>query len=352
MKSIGLFLLLLTWSGWAQVEQLDGTLIKPKQIDRIVEKLLVYGKVEGIALAIIHGNKASVKAYGERNKSPRQLLDPITVMPAGDLSEPIIAYLVLKLAESGQIDLDKPLHEYLDAQTTGVAQKALGSEIGKKITVRHCLSHTSGLTERDTILAFEPGTRYAQSAIDYVLLQAVLERISGKPLEKLASEKVFRPFDMVQSGFGPIPDAEDNRSVGYDKTGHPVDANPSGMYTTLLDYSRFVQKILLHQGLAPTWRNEMIKPQIEIETAPGSTQLYQALGWGFFKSQYGRAFFSQSQDAIFGHYVICFPDKNKAFIVMTNSANGPSVFKELLEKVIADDQTPWEPLGFIPYKYP
>jgi len=353
-------LMLLLYCGIcsAQIKKLDGSTITPKQIDRIVEKLLVYGKVEGIGLSVINGNKAFVKSYGIRTKSPRQLLDPISVMPAADFYESVIAYLTLKYVENRMLSLDTPLYQYLNPSADSY-WVALLTPNGSKITARHCLSHQSALIELDGTLATltEPGKQFAYSATGPKLLQAVLEHISGRPLEDLAREQVFEPFGMLRSGFKWQTQWDANRSTGFDTDGKPVQNNSGLFYTTLSDYTRFIQKIMLNQGLDRRMRTEMINAQTPIAWNPADTnqeadKLAAGLGWRLFKSKYGRAFFNQSHDAHWQHYSVNFPDKNIAIVIMTNSANGRSVLKELLFKILADDQTPWQWLGFDPYKYP
>ena len=79
--------------------------------------------------------------------------------------------------------------------------------------------------------------------------------------------------------------------------------------------------------------------------------LSYGLGWGVFKSKYGRAFFKEGHDDAWRHYNVNFPDKNISIIIMTNSAKGELIFKELLEKIIDDTFTPWQWERYIPYNY-
>ena len=106
----------------------------------------------------------------------------------------------------------------------------------------------------------------------------------------------------------------------------------------------------------------MIRPQIAIhskyqfptitdETTTQNDQigLSYGLGWGLLKCAYGRAFFKEGHDDAWRNYNINFIDKGISIIIMTNSANGESIFKELLEKLIGDNCTPWEWERYTPY---
>ena len=393
MKKILLLLIGLTWCQMVgqtpdvTLKKLNGENITPRQIDRIVEKLLVYGKVDGLCLSVINGNKAYIKPYGYKNHKKKALMDPETVLDAAGFSKAVFAYLTLKLVEEKQLELDKPLQEYLgDSIGKYPDWKTLEKdENWKLITPRMCLNHTTGLPdsrqidvrtgEEDTSgllkIHFKPGSRYAYSGEGIKLLQLAVEKITGKNIEALAMEKIFKPFDMKRTGFIWHPEFDDNYAFGQDEKGKSVPAkkmtvpNAAGsMVTTISDYTKFIQKILSNKGLDPKLRNEMIAVQIDIHSKhqfPAVTELNTAenndialsygLGWGIFKSKYGRTFFKEGRDDSWRHYNVNFPDKNIAIIIMTNSANGELIFKELLEKIIDDTFTPWQWQRYIPYNY-
>lgn len=369
------------------LKKLDGSPITPRKIDLIVEKLLVYGKVDGLCLSVINGSKAYIKPYGYKNRDKKELLDPETVMYAASFSKAVFAYLTLKLVEEKQLELDRPLREYLgDSIAQFPDWKPLqNDENWKLITPRMCLSHTTGLPNsrwidvrtgiEDTTgplkIYFKPGTRYAYSGEGLKLLQLAVEKITGKNIEELASEKIFKPFGMTRTGFIWHPEFDDNFAIGHDEKGklspkkkRTVPNAAGSMVTTIADYTKFIQKILANKGLDPRLRNEMIAPQISInskyqfptisdETTDRDQDiaLSYGLGWGVFKSKYGRAFFKEGHDDAWRHYNVNFPDKNISIIIMSNSANGESIFKELLEKIVGDEQSPWEWERYIPYNY-
>jgi hypothetical protein len=67
--------------------------------------------------------------------------------------------------------------------------------------------------------------------------------------------------------------------------------------------------------------------------------------------RFGKAFFKGGHDDGWEHYNINFADKGISIILMTNSSNGESIFKELLEKIIGDDCTAWKWGNYVPYKH-
>ena len=73
------------------------------------------------------------------------------------------------------------------------------------------------------------------------------------------------------------------------------------------------------------------------------------LGWGVLRSPHGVGAFKEGHsDDGFEHYSIVFPERGIGVLLMSNSANGESIFKELLELTIADTYTPWVWQGYEP----
>jgi D-alanyl-D-alanine-carboxypeptidase/D-alanyl-D-alanine-endopeptidase len=73
------------------------------------------------------------------------------------------------------------------------------------------------------------------------------------------------------------------------------------------------------------------------------------LGWGLLETLHGRGAFKEGHGDGFEHYSIVFPARGLGVVILTNSANGESIFKELLEVSIADVYTPWEWQDYVPY---
>ena len=106
----------------------------------------------------------------------------------------------------------------------------------------------------------------------------------------------------------------------------------------------------------------MFKPNIRIKSkaqfGPLSQQttdqhddieLSYGLGWGILRSPYGIGAFKEGHSEGFQHYSIMFPDTGIGVILMSNSDNAESIFKEMLELTIADIYTPWKWENYIPY---
>jgi CubicO group peptidase (beta-lactamase class C family) len=387
MKKNWLILVLMiatTYNGLAQpraIHRPDGKTMNPAFIDSIVKKLMDTADVAGLSLGVIHDNKvAYVKAYGYKNKANKAWNDTAACFYGASLSKALFAYLVMQLVDKGMIDVDKPLYSYLPKPLPEYDKykDLAGDERWKLITARHCLTHTTGfpnwreLNPRDNKkleIFFKPGERYAYSGEGLVLLQMVVETITGKDLENLARENIFGPFAMTRTSYLWQPSFETNYALGHDMNEDTLPkrrrktANAAGsMETTIADYTRFVAAVMQGKGISQRSKQEMLSPQIGIDSKrqfPSldtnttnenkKIQLSYGLGWGLFTSPYGKAFFKEGHDDGWVHYAISFPDKKTALVIMCNSSNGESIFKELVER-LTGVTIPWEWEGYTPYR--
>ena len=181
--------------------------------DKTIKALLDKGRVTGMSVGIIRDNQIlSVKSYGYRNKPAGLLMDTATCVYAASLSKSVFAYLVMQLVSEGTIDPDKPLYTYLPKPLPEYPNyKDLeGDERWRTITARHCLSHTTGFPNwrqfnphgnQKLEIFFTPGSRYAYSGEGLVLLQLVVETVTGRSLEDLAQQRIFGPFGMRRTGY-------------------------------------------------------------------------------------------------------------------------------------------------------
>ena len=193
----------------------------------------------------------------------------------GSISKPFTAVAVLRLVEAGQVDLDAPIGRYL-ADLPGI----LGQP-----TVRQLLSHTSGLPDHfalpqvatifrnpiepdgiialmaDAELQFEPGTRWAYSNFNYVLLGRLIETLDpqGRDYGQYIEDEIFAPLGMVNSHYDRQAAIIPLRAHGYDRgdTGpiNTVTADPSLAYaagalmSSAEDMGLFTQALIDHRLL-------------------------------------------------------------------------------------------------------
>ncbi|SHI49340.1 serine hydrolase [Aquimarina spongiae] len=396
LKNLGILLVLTTFlitgcNGKSpitdSVTRLDGSTISKDSLTIKINQLLQKANVHGAAVTVLNDNKISYrKVFGYKNYEKKEFLTDSSNIYGASFSKSVFAVLVMKLVEENIIDLDTPLESYLPKKI--YEYKPLtrwhddfsdlkNDSLYHKITARMCLNHTTGFNnyrwfEEDQKLRvnFEPGSKYGYSGEGYIYLQVVLEKILNRSLEDLAQEKIFTPLGMNNSSYQWNTKFEKDFAYGHSSSGgtHPkdIDNEPRGggtLETSAIDYSLFLEAVLQQKIISQDSWNKIFTPQIRIRSerhfgpySSRTTDTYDAihlssgLGWNLFTTPYGiGAFKGGHSDDGFQHYSIVFPSSKKGIMIMTNSDNGNTIFKELLEVALGDTFTPWKWNNYIPY---
>ena len=361
------------------IKRLDGSTISAYEVDATVNRLMHAAKVTGVGLALLNDGKiVYLKSYGFRDLQKKLPLTPDSVMSAASFTKVAFAYLVMQLVQEGVLDLDKPVYQYLNKPLPEYSdyKDLAGDERYKKITARMLLSHASGFPnwrrftgDGKLQIHFEPGSQFAYSGEGIDLLQVVVEAATGKSLGESMDARVFQPLHMARTGMVSHWRFETDQANGYDEQESSLGpqkrwfADAAGsMKTTPADFALFVQAVLQGQGLRKENRDLMLSPQIPIlskhEFPTFSTEttdenkpirLSYGLGWGLYWTPYGKAFFKEGHDDGWRNYTVCFDDPKIGIVIMTNSSNGESIYKELLETLLKNPYRPIEWEGFTPY---
>ncbi len=372
-------LTVLPASAQSIVKRLDGSTISPAEIDATVTRLMRAAEVTGAGVAIFNDGKiAYLKAYGFRDTEKNLPLTVDSVMTAASFSKVALAYLAMQLVEAGKLDLDRPVYQYFPKPLPEYPtyQDLAADPRYKLITARMLLSHTSGFPnfrwindDRKLNINFDPGSRFGYSGEGIELLQFVVETITHQPLEELMQAHVFQPLGMTRTSMVWQDRFEGDYANAYDEYGRSIGAErrptadaAGSMQTTPRDFAQFMLAVMNGKGLKPKTRELMLSPQIQIlakhqfptmENIPTdenkAIRLSYGLGVGLYWTPYGKAFFKEGHDVGWRNYTVCFDQSKTGILIMTNSANGEGMFKELLETLIKNPYTPIEWEGYTPY---
>jgi CubicO group peptidase (beta-lactamase class C family) len=218
--------------------------------------------VPGCAIGIEHkGAPALFRAYGSADLEHGVAIDASTVFEAGSVSKQFTAALALILVEQGKLAFADDVRKYVPELP----------DYGATITIAQLLGHTSGLrdwegvveiagwprttriytakdavavTVRQRSLNYRPGTAFSYTNSGYILLAAIIERVSGESLAKFSSDHLFAPLGLTHTqwrdDFTRVVKA---RAVAYnaDASGYhqlmPFDnvIGPGGLLTTVGD---------------------------------------------------------------------------------------------------------------------
>lgn len=299
----------------------------------------------GVSVAIIESaNVASRRAFGVKDAASKTPVDHDTMFEAASMSKPVFAYVVMKLCETGIMDLDTPLTRYASSRFLE------GDPRLDLITARHVLSHTAGFQNwrsENTPLAIHstPGEKFLYSGEGYHYLQTVVTRLLGQPFETFMNARLFAPFGMTSSGYVWTDVFARRMARPHDPSGEPMDNKKSSpedvarygsagaMLSTPTDYAKFMIEViapkpsdasrLTRESLA-----EMLRPHVKIESSqyPASW----ALGWQVFHNG-GRDFIYHGGDNEGFHCAsVASVEGRSGFVVMTNGEGGTSVLRHLI----------------------
>lgn len=266
-KNLLVFALLLSAAAFSETS-LDSRLAV---LDPIINDAIALGQIPGAVLMVGHdGQVVYRKAYGSRAIEPRrEAMTLDTIFDCASLTKVVATTTaIMQLWEQGKFRMSDPVVKYLPE---------FGQNGKQEITIRQLLVHYSGLPEdlelgkkwqgKDTAYrtAFEmaperpPGSAFVYSDINFIVLGALVERLSGEPLDQYAAKHVFAPLGMNETRYLPphswqpriAPTEEDEthhllRGVVHDPTARRMGgvAGHAGVFSTADDLAIFAQALL------------------------------------------------------------------------------------------------------------
>ena len=273
-------------------------------------------------------------------------VDRETLFPLTSMSKFFAAYGVMQLVQTGSIDLDVPVSTYLKRW-----QLPPGSFDNSRVTARRLLSHTAGLTDRlgfgdytpeetlpsvvaslrqprassgvatSIVVGREPGSAFQYSGGGYLILQAVVEDVTGMPFAEWMQQAVFSPTSMRRATYEKIGRL-DNVAKSYDATGKQATsyqyaaAAATGLSASASDLIGFAQAQLhADRGGEPLLR----RANVDAMRQPHGRKMGLDI-WGLGVMLYAP---TASGDFIFGHDGSNEPAINSALRI--NPDNGDAI---------------------------
>ncbi|HWN53810.1 MAG TPA: serine hydrolase domain-containing protein, partial [Methylomirabilota bacterium] len=209
-RAVVILLVVLLWPGVASSQSLDWS-----DLDRAIRDTVAAGDAPGAVVLVGQGDRVLYrKAIGSRALVPAvEPMTPDTIFDIASLTKPVVtAPAVMALVDAGKIDLDAPLGRYL---------KELKAPRYAWLTARRVLTHTAGFPDvppgdvvakgfPDVMAALaatarEPSSTapFRYSDTGFIVLGELVRRVSGKPLDRFARERIFQPLGMRDTTFDP-----------------------------------------------------------------------------------------------------------------------------------------------------
>ncbi len=278
---------------------------KLSEMDAAIKEAIGQKQCPGGVLWIEHRHEHYQKAYGNRAVIPLvEQMTEDTIFDAASLTKVIACTpAILLLVERGKVKLDAPAQSYI---------QEFSGDGRERITVRHLLTHRSGLPPdiettsdwhgRQTAikkaieqkLEASPGTDFEYSDINFILLGEIAQRVSGVPLEQFVAREIYKPLRMNDTGYLPPKSKLDRiaptevvagkpfRGLVHDPTARRMGgvAGHAGLFTTAADLAQYARMILNDGSLdgVRIFKPETVKLMTSVQT-PDSVSARRGLGW-------------------------------------------------------------------------
>ena len=250
------------------------------KVDEYIRTEMQAQQIPGLALAVIKDGKMIIaRGYGLANVEHQVPVKPETIFQSGSMGKQFTATAVMMLVEEGKLSLDDKITKYFPD----------GPEAWQNITVRHLLTHTSGMTDyppdfdlrldysedqlyqriKKIPLAFQPGEKWSYSNLAYVMLGILIHKVSGKFYGDFLQERIFKPLEMTTARIISEADIVPNRAAGYRVVNGQLKnqnwVSPSlnttadgALYLTIYDMAKwdaalYTEKLLKKSSLEQMW---------------------------------------------------------------------------------------------------
>lgn len=199
------------------------------EIDSIMQQHYTSNKPG--ASIIVYKDRAPLfkQSYGMANLEESEAITTETVFRIGSITKQFTAIGIMMLIEEGKLSLDDTVSKYYPDEFSNKSP----------ITIKHLLSHTSGIKDLSRIRAirplmsvnskpetiikiisdedlnFNPGTKYDYSNSGYVVLGGILEKVSGQSYKRFLTTRIFEPLGMRKTHYANKQEITDKVALGY-----------------------------------------------------------------------------------------------------------------------------------------
>jgi CubicO group peptidase (beta-lactamase class C family) len=257
---------------------LAATVARADQIDDFIETEMQRQRIPGLSLAVVKdGEIIKAAGYGVADRKLKTPATPETVYKIASVSKQFIATGIMRLMQEHRIGLDEPISKYLEGTPP----------TWQAITIRHLLTHTSGLvrespgfdplkvqSDADVVkasyplqLRFSPGEKWEYGNVAYYALAEIIRRVSGQPWTEYLTQQVFKPSGMLNTYPTNTKTPVSNPAKGYVDNDKLLDADewtalrPSGAFiSTVLDLAKWDSILYTDKILSESTRGQMWTP--------------------------------------------------------------------------------------------
>ena len=331
-------------------------------LDAFLKKLERDDAFSGSVLVARNGKPIFLKAYGLASREFRVPNRVDTKFNLGSMNKMVTAVAIAQLVEKGKLSYDALIARYLGPDW-------IKEETGNKVMIKHLLCHTSGLgsyfNEKfmkssrllyrsvddyrplvvDDAPAFEPGTKWQYSNTGFLLLGAIIEKVTGRSYFDYVLENIFRPAGMVNTDSYEMDRPNSNLAIGYFKEfrgenaiwknnifEHVVKGGPAGGgFSTAEDLLKFDIALRANKLISPASRELLMTPKPELKSPD------YGYGFGTGRSdKLGRTAGHSGGFAGISSILEMYLDSGYTVVALTNYGVGSQVVQQKVETLLGD----------------
>ena len=336
-----------------------------QRLDAVATRSFESNLHTGMAVVVMqHGEIVFNGNYGHAILASHAPVTAETVFRIGSVTKSFTAAAVLKLEEQGKLRLDDPVRKYVPQLNTHK----------KKITLRHLLTHTSGIANYTEVpeivsklgkpfsrkemvkkldalpLDFEPGSKYKYSNSGYYLLGLVIEKAARKSYEDAVREMLLEPAALTHTGYCPQEMNRVGDALGYTVSAlgiakaesidisHPYAAG--ALCSSAPDLARWMNSLMTQQIVTPAQWQAMSTNATPADGPPYAMGLISDDFYGH------RRVHHDGQIPGFAANMLSFPDDSVVIVVLANFDRSfiQEVSQGLAEEIFVDSMPKRQPL--------
>ena len=330
----------------------------------LAERMAHYN-VPGVSIAVINDYQIEwAKGYGVLEAGKSEPVTPETLFQVASVAKPVVAVAALQHVENGTLELDSDVNQRLVSWQ--VPENKFTTV--EKVTIRRLLSHSAGVTvdgfrgyaqgeaipNLQQILDGEPpansppirvdavpGGQFRYSGGGYMIVQQLLEDVTGRPFPEIMGSAVLEPWGMTASTFeSPLPEglrasaASGHRTDGSAIPGrwhtYPEMGSGASMWATPSDLARFAINVMLaYEGRS----DQVLSQEMAIQML---SPKHEGRGLGPYVDDDGgdRLYFlHDGANDGYKSYLVAYPKRGQGLVIMTNGDNGKELWGEILNSV-------------------
>ena len=319
----------------------DGRKITPEKLNSHIQKAMDSIGLPGLSIAIVNQDKIVYhNTFGVTNLKTKKPVNKETIFEAASLSKPLFAYFIMKMAEKGEIDLDKPIYPYLEPMFKEGVVAPDSFEAYKTLTPRIILSHGTGIPNwvknGPITIAFKPGTDFSYSGEAYQHLGAafgIKKEIGwGSALDSLFLKEAAHPIGMDRSFYTWNVVLETHAATGHmnGKVNTEIHRDKKvgpgySLQSDAEDYANFLIEMMYPKNIKETTRDLMLQEHNHFKADNKLVKETGQTGWGLGFAQKptpnGLMHLHTGNNQDFQAYTMFIPEQKYGFVMFGNSNN-------------------------------